>query len=141
MESPEYKAWVECFAKLQHGISQSPDGIATQLRPLRILAKEDIEFIGNPILGRDKRAEKIVDVIQNKLEDDPKMFNKILRALRDAGPWIYKTVKELQETYDRFLKNTESSQDQLHTTGSSTGNDTRGSVSEQQRPENYSQGI
>ena len=116
MESFEYRAWEQCFVKLEHCITQSPGDIATQLRPLRILTRDDIEFLANSSNGNNKKANRIVDTIQKTLERNPELFNNIFEALKAAGPWMHTTLWELQKTYERIAQETQTTQDQPHTT-------------------------
>ena len=97
MESPEYKAWEECYPKLKQSITLSPSDIETQLRPLCILTEGDKQFLANVAHDNDQKAKRIADVIQGVLKEDPTRYKNIFEALKAAGPWIYKTLERCKD--------------------------------------------
>ena len=94
----------KCYPMLKRSFTQAPSDVATQLRPLPILAPNDIEYLQNSHNGNDEKAERIVEVILKKLKEDPKLLNDVFTAIRAAGSWIHKTVQEVEKTYRSCLK-------------------------------------
>ena len=85
-ESQEYSAVVQLYARLVDCIKQSPTDLAVQLRPSRILAPTDWEFLKIPQHSNIDKAVRIVDVMLNQIKANPQSFSVLVSALEAAGP-------------------------------------------------------
>ena len=95
---PEYKTLEKCYSTLVTQLQQSPNEIATKLRPSGILAQGDIKFLSNPYTDDGKKAERIVDVVMNQAKNDPQVYHTFTAALKAAGDWTRAAVTELEQT-------------------------------------------
>ena len=98
MDSSEYKTMSQFYPKMIACFGQSPNDIVDHLRPLRILAPGDLEFLNNPQYKNDQKARKIVDVVMIHILDDTQVFHKFVFALEAAGEWTKKIVSKLKES-------------------------------------------
>ena len=95
--SSEHRAIIQCYPDLCSCIQQSPTGVATQLRPLELLAPEDWAFMTNSQNNNDEKARRIVDVVLNQVELDSQMFHSFVSALEAAGPWTRTIICKLKQ--------------------------------------------
>ena len=63
LDSPEYKALIQCYPRLSTFVQQSPSDIVAQLLPSGILAPGDLSFLNNSKNSNDKKAQKIIDTV------------------------------------------------------------------------------
>ena len=83
------------YPRLFTCVQQSPNDIATQLRPSGILAPDDLSFLDNPQNSKNKKAERILDAALTQVKIDPGVFHTFVSALEAAGSWTKTIVSEL----------------------------------------------
>ena len=98
MDSPEYKALNQCSPTLAVCIQQSPDDVTPHLRSSGILAPGDLSFLSNPQHNNDEKARKILDVVLNQVQVDPRVFHKFVSAMKAAGSWTNSAVELLEHS-------------------------------------------
>ena len=106
MDSPEYKAMNQSSPPLAVCIQQSPDDVTPHLRSTGILAPGDLSFLSNPQHNSDEKARKIVDVVLNQIQVDPKVFYKFVSAMKAAGSWTNSAVELLEHSLQNARQST-----------------------------------
>ena len=96
-DSPEYKYLEKVSADIIACIEQAPGDVAIQLRPYGLLARKDIRYLDNPQHDEDQKAKRLVEVMLQKVEEDPQTYYIFIQALKAAGRWTKAAVSKLEQ--------------------------------------------
>ena len=104
MDSPEYKTLVQHYPALIFRIQQSPEDIVFLLKKSGILAPRDFGFLNNPLVAKNDKAVRLLNIVLNQVQIDPQVYHTFIAALKDAGDWTRALVSELEHIYDSVMQ-------------------------------------
>ncbi len=97
-ESAEYKAIKDCNSSLLTCIKQSPKDISDHLE---ILAPDDRDYLKNDTHDAGDKARRILDAVLLQIENNPKVFDSFISALKAAGSFTKAAVQKLNGALQR----------------------------------------
>ena len=104
MASPEYRTLEQCYLTLVSCVQQSPHDIAVHLRPSGILAPRDIQYLRNPVIEDNEKAQRLLNTVLNQVNTDPQVYHTFIAALKNVGLWTRTAVSELEHTYASWMQ-------------------------------------
>ena len=97
MDSLEYKILSKFSPDLVTCIGQSPGDITVKLRPAGILAPGDVSYLETATYSDAEKARRIVSVVLNQVQNDTKVYYKLVQAMKASGEWTKAMVCKLEE--------------------------------------------
>ncbi len=100
-ETAEYKAFKDCHSSLLTCVKQSPKDVSDHLLPFEILAPNDRDYLKNDTHDDGDKARRILDAVLLQIENDPRVFQSFISALKAAGSFTKAAVQKLDSALQR----------------------------------------
>ena len=90
--TPEYSTLISLTAELSHAIQPNLVPLSDSLKAEFLISPNNASQLRNPMLPEADRAAKLIDIIQNKVIQNPHHYHTFVRVLESQGRDYYKDV-------------------------------------------------
>ena len=90
--TPEYSTLISLTAELRHAVQSNLVSLSDSLKAEFLISPENASQLRNPMHPEADRAAKLVDIIQNKVIQNPHHYHTFVRVLESQGRDYYSDI-------------------------------------------------
>ena len=105
-ETPEYKALLTCTPKLRLAVRNNLMELSGWLLAKNLISQEHDSELRNEMVTADKRAARLVELIQWKVKQNPDNYRTIISVLAEEEQTYKEVLADIRQRYDS-LSNSE----------------------------------
>ena len=99
-DTVEYRTMISCTSKLKTAVSGDLDRLCGWLFAKGLITKDHCSELGNRNIEDAKKAAKLVDLIQRKVNLNPDNYYTFIRILKEDSDYYRDILCILNRTYD-----------------------------------------
>ena len=96
--SAEYRAWIGLTPVLQLAVKSQLTSLGAHLQAVGLITPDDYDWLINPLPRRDEQAAYLIQLIQQKVRQDPQCYQTFIAVLENDRSQYSDIIGRLQQT-------------------------------------------